>query len=160
MMWEDEVEAAAVDLEARAEELLREHRALDVPPRPAAPPGRVPGRVLALLVRLPESEVARILLQGVRLLLLDLVRPLAGKTAVLREACDPEVDVALDRVGMPGVDELVDEAHDLGDMVGDLRHRVGHAESERARVGEVPLRRPQSELGTRTRRGVVDLVVN
>src|SRR5438477_3467247 len=117
MMWEDEVEAAAVDLEARAEELLREHGALDVPPRPAAPPGRVPGRVLALLVRLPEGEVTRILFQRVRLLLLDLIRPLAGEAAVLREARNAEVDVALDRVGVPGVDELVDEANDLGDVV-------------------------------------------
>src|SRR2546423_15388858 len=106
MVWEDEVEAAAVDLEARAEELLREHRALDVPPRPTSPPGRVPGRVLALLVRLPEGEVARILLQGIRFLLLDLVRPLAGEAAVLREARHPEIDVALDRVRVPGVDEL------------------------------------------------------
>src|SRR5438552_8726837 len=113
MVWEDEVEAAAVDLEARAEELLREHRALDVPPRPAAPPGRVPGRVLALLVSLPECEVARILLQRVRLLLLDLIRQLSGEPTVLRKARDPEVDVALDRVGVPGVDELADEADDL-----------------------------------------------
>src|SRR5439155_26214176 len=134
MVWEDEVEPAAVDLEARAEELLREHRALDVPPRPAAPPGRVPGRVLALLVRLPEGEVPWILLQGVRLLLLDLVRPVAGEAAVLREARDAEVDVAPDRVGVLGVDELADEADDLGDVVGDLRHRVGHAQSERTRV--------------------------
>ena len=96
---EDEVEPAAVDLEDRPEQLLGHHGALDVPARPAASPRRVPGRVLARLVRLPEREVARILLERVRLLLLDLVGPLARELAVVGEARDAEVDVALDRVG-------------------------------------------------------------
>src|ERR1700751_4577116 len=78
------VEPAAVDLEARPEVLLRHRRALDVPARPAPPPRRVPPRVLARLVRLPEREIARILLQRVRLLLLHLVRPLARQLPVVR----------------------------------------------------------------------------
>ena len=59
------------------EVLLGHRRALDVPPRPPTAPRRVPRRVLTLLRRLPEREVARILLARVRLLLLDLIRPLA-----------------------------------------------------------------------------------
>ncbi len=64
------------------------------PGRPA-PPRRLPRGVLARLVRLPEREVARILLARVRLLLLDLVEPLTAEAAVLRIARDAEVDVAV-----------------------------------------------------------------
>ena len=39
MVREDEVEAAAVDLEDGAERVARHGRALDVPPRPAGAPG-------------------------------------------------------------------------------------------------------------------------
>src|SRR4029077_1650325 len=67
-----EVESAAVNLEARTEVLLRHRGALDVPARPDAAPRRLPPGVLARLVRLPEREVARILLERVRLLILHL----------------------------------------------------------------------------------------
>src|SRR5919197_101573 len=82
---EDEVEAAAVDLEGGPEELLGHNRALDVPARPATAPGRLPRRVLAGLVRLPEREVPRILLQRVRLLVLvhEAVRALVRELPVL-----------------------------------------------------------------------------
>ena len=97
---EDQVEPAAVDLEHRPEVLLGHRRALDVPARPAAAPRRVPPRVLALLVRLPEREVARILLQRRLLGLLGriarrlLVAVAAREPAVVGEARDAEVDVA------------------------------------------------------------------
>src|SRR5207249_3541484 len=60
---EDEVQPAEMDLEPWAEELLGHRRALDVPAGTAATPWRVPGGVLSLLRRLPEREVARILLE-------------------------------------------------------------------------------------------------
>ena len=107
---EDEIQTAAVDLERRPEDLLGHRRALDVPARAAAPPRRVPPRVLGLrLVRLPEREVARVVLERVRLLLLDLIRTLAGEPPVRGEAGDAVVDVAADRVGVPGLDQLLDE---------------------------------------------------
>src|SRR5581483_8996410 len=95
VMREDEVEPAAVDLERGPEDLLGHHRALDVPARTAVAPGRVPPRVLGRgLVRLPEREVARILLERARLLaLLDLIGALAGEPAVVGKARDAEVDV-------------------------------------------------------------------
>src|SRR5439155_23196265 len=108
MVREDEVEPAAVDLEDGAEVLLRHHRALDVPARPAAAPRRLPRRVLAGLRRLPQGEIAWILLQRTRLLLLDLFRPLPRELAVLGVASDPEIDVALDVVGEVARDELLD----------------------------------------------------
>ena len=103
MVREHEVEPAAVDLERRPVDLLRHHRALDVPARPAATPRRVPPRVLGGgLVRLPEREVARVALQRARLLsLLDLVGLLTRQPAVLGEALDAEVHVATARVRVP-----------------------------------------------------------
>src|SRR3954468_7249061 len=89
---EDEVEPAAVDLERRPVDLLRHHRALDVPARAAAAPRRVPPRVpRRRLIRLPQREIARVALQRARLLpLLDLIRLLAGQPSVLREGRDGE----------------------------------------------------------------------
>src|SRR5215211_8919842 len=94
-MREDEVEAAAVDLELGAEVLLGHHGALDVPARPATAPGRVPPGVLPRLVRLPEREVAGVLFERVGLLLFDLVEALVRQPAVVGEPGDAEIDVAL-----------------------------------------------------------------
>ena len=126
------------------------------------PHGDVPPGVLGRrLVRLPEREVARILLERARLLaLLDLVGLLAREPAVVREARDPEVDVTSRRVGVTGFDQLLDEVDDLRHALRRLRQPVGHAETEVARVLEVPLRRARGELGARAGRCVVDLVVD
>src|SRR5205814_7893599 len=108
---------ASVDLEARAEVLLRHRRALDVPARPPPAPRRVPPRVLPGLVRLPEREVARIPLERVRLLLLHLVEPLTRKPAVVGELRDPVVDVAFDLVGEPALDQVLDQRDLLRDRL-------------------------------------------
>ena len=63
MMRENQIEPTAVDLEGRPEQRGGHRRAFDVPARPPLPPGGVPGGVLAGLVRLPEREIARILLE-------------------------------------------------------------------------------------------------
>ena len=157
---EDEVEPAAVDLERRPEQLLGHHGALDVPAGAPAAPRRVPPRVLAGLVRLPEREVARILLARVRLLILDLVGPLTGESAVPVELRDAVVDVAVDLVRVAARDQLLDRGDHLRDHLARLRLVVGHAEAEVARVLEVPLRRARGELGARAGRRVVDLVVD
>ena len=130
------------------------------PGRPR-PHGRVPPRVLARLVRLPEREVARILLARVRLLLLHLVRPLARELAV--------VGVARGRGSRrrrrPRTRSRARRARSmnatmLGIDLARLRQVVGPAEAERVRVLEVPLRRARGELGARVRRRLVDLVVD
>src|SRR4029079_5266229 len=114
---------ATVDPELRPE-LLRRHRgALDVPAGTTDAPRRLPGGVLTLLRRLPESEVPRILLRRFRPLPLDLVGPLAGERAVALEAGDAEVDVPVDRVRVPGGDQLLDHRDDLGHRRG--RERLG-----------------------------------
>src|SRR6185295_10973051 len=84
---EDQVEAAAVDVEILAELRARHRRALDVPARPPAAPGRIPRGVLVRLVRLPEREVERrpLALAGLDARARDeLVRALAGELAVRR----------------------------------------------------------------------------
>ena len=151
-----------MDLERRPVDLLRHHRALDVPAGPAAPPRRVPPRVLGGgLVRLPEREVARIAFQRRRLFsLLDLIEPLTRKPPVLGEALDTEVHVAAARVRVPALDQLLDERDDLRHRLSRLRHPVGLTEPEVARVLEVPLGCLRGQLSACARRGVVDLVVD
>src|SRR6185312_3254314 len=106
---EHEVEPAAVDLEDRAERVSRHLGAFDVPTGTAAPPRRVPRGVLARLRGLPEREVGRRLLARVAFLLLDLVDALPRKRAVSRIARDAKIDVAVDRVRVLTLDELLDE---------------------------------------------------
>jgi hypothetical protein len=57
VMREDQVVAAAVDVDLFAQELHAHGRAFDVPARPALAPGALPAR-LARLRSLPEGEVA------------------------------------------------------------------------------------------------------
>src|SRR4029453_18347914 len=94
---EDEVRAAAVDLERHAQHGLGHRRALDVPPGSALAPGRLPPAVLALLAALPEREVLRRLLElggVVPLALLHLLEGAVRELAVALERGDPEVDIA------------------------------------------------------------------
>ena len=73
------------------------------PGRPR-PHGRVPGGVLALLLRLPEREVERVLLAVGALDALALVHVVdvaVRELAVARVGAHAEVDVAVDRVGGP-----------------------------------------------------------
>ena len=101
--------------------------------------------------------------QRVRLLLLDLVGTLARELSVVRIPGNAEVDVAVDRVRVAALDQLLDEPDDLVDGLGRLRQRVGPAEPERVGVLEVPLRRARrhdvaafAQLGSR----LIDLVID
>ena len=61
MVREDQVLAAAVDVDLLAQILFGHDRALDVPAGPAFSPGGAP-EGLAFLFRLPEHEIQRVLL--------------------------------------------------------------------------------------------------
>src|ERR671937_127830 len=138
---------------SRSIPLCIHRRALDVPAGPAAPPRRVPPRVLSLLVRLPEGEVAWVLLQLAQLLLLGrvtrrlLVGVTPGELPVVRVARDAEVDVAAGRIRVAALDQLLDQREDLRDRLGGLRLTVGAAEPELGRVLHVPVARAFRELG-------------
>ena len=157
---EDEVETASVDPERRPELVQRHRRALDVPPRASAPPRRVPGRVLARLRGLPQGEVPRVLLAGVRLRVLHLVGTLAREAPVAGEARDAEVDVAVHGIGVPVSHELLHEGDDLVHRVGHLRIRVDLLQAEAGDVLEVPLARLGRTLRAGAGRRLVDLVVH
>src|ERR1043166_3495976 len=89
---EDEVYAAGVDVEGLAE-ILHGHRgALDVPAGAALAERRLPGRLVRLLLCLPEREVARVLL-----LVLVGVHALAGAGDVAREVDLRELAVVGER---------------------------------------------------------------
>ena len=146
---------------------LGHRRALDVPAGPARAPGRVPAGVLAVLVRLPEGEVERVLLERVRARLLALVHVLGaavGELAVAAEAADAEVDVAAGLVGVAGLDQVGDQRDDPGDRLASPAARRRGAP---ARAGRCPrsrravIRAANSAEGSPASRGRgVDLVVD
>src|SRR6516162_8396569 len=61
VVWEDEIETAAVDIEGLAQMRLAHRRALDMPARPAASPGTVPSRQFRV-GRLPQHKIGRVAL--------------------------------------------------------------------------------------------------
>ncbi len=162
-MGKAQIESAAVDVESRAEVLLRHRRALDVPARPPAAPGRLPPGVLVRLRALPQREVPRILLERSGLLRRHVFRARAREPPVVAEARHPEVHVAPRLVGEPAGDELAGERDDLRDALGGERLDVGAAEAEPVGVLDVPAGGPARQLGAtdpEPPRRVVDLVVD
>ncbi len=141
---EHEVVAAAVEIEAVAEDLERHRGALDVPTGSAGTPRRFPGR-LPRLRGLPEREVDR-----TALLLVDLdaragrveqiIEVPTGELAVVVVAVDREVHAfALDHVRVTAFHQLRDQRVHLVDELGGVRHRVGTTDAEAVEV--VPVRR-------------------
>jgi hypothetical protein len=163
---EDEVVAAAVHVEVEAEKPLGHGRALDVPAGTPVSPGRRPVGVLALLGRLPEREVERIVLAVGALdplALIHLVDVAARQLPVARQGPDAEVDVAVRRVGVAALHERLDQLHDLLDRLRRERLVIRPAEAEPLRVVDVVRRHLGRQLGGRAPGrpgGVVDLVVD
>jgi hypothetical protein len=172
----------AVDVEADAEHTLGHRRALDVPARPALPPGRGPGRVLLALARLPQSEIQPVLLalslQSLPVLalvqvlsLIHVLQAAVRERAVARIGAHAEQDVAaaltlllvLRDVGVPGVHERLDVRNDLRHRLGGQRLVIGAADSEGVGVGDVHrchLARELLAWDPRRLRCGVDLVVD
>ena len=163
---EHEVDAAAVDVELHAQQRLGHRRALDVPARPAAAPGRVPGGVLALLPRLPQREVQRIFLQRCALdalALIHLVQVAARQLAVPVHGSNPEVHVAGGHVGGVRVDQPLDQLDDVRDVLRRERLGVRPAQPDPVGVLAVQRRHLRRQVPRRLPRGHgrgVDLVVD
>ena len=155
-----------MDVEARSEQTLRHRRALDVPARAARSPGRPPLAVLARLVRLPEREVERVLLERGTLdalALVHLVGFAARERAVGLVAANAKVDVAAREVGVAGLDQRRDLGHDRLDPLARERLVVGSPEPQPVGVLDVVGRHLAGERDARDaplRRGDVDLVVH
>jgi hypothetical protein len=132
---EAQVQPSAVDVELGPEVALGHRRALQVPAGAAAAPRRRPrrGPRLALLVRLPQREVARVALaRGVDDVVgrLEVPQLLPGQRAVLGEGTDVEVDVAVDGVGVATVDQPLHELHHVRHVAGRARLVRGRPDAE------------------------------
>ena len=147
VMREAQVEPTAVDVEILAEVLRRHGRALDVPARSAPTPRSRPrgGAGLAGFVRLPQSEVPGVLLAPhVRIVRgFHVLEALVGQFPIVRPRGGREVDIAAViecRVGIPRVDESIDEFDHLGDVPGGAGFVAGwqHVEGGIG-LGEGPL---------------------
>src|SRR5579884_1019429 len=131
VVGEDEVVAAAVDVDGVAEVVGGHGAALDVPAGAAGPPGAGPGG-LAGLGGLPEDEVERVLLVGVVGVVAALVG--GGERLVVAQAGElPELgvlaDLVVDRavllVGVAAGDEAAGDLDDVVDLLGRQRVVVG-----------------------------------
>mmetsp|Transcript_25848 Transcript_25848/g.74788 ORF Transcript_25848/g.74788 Transcript_25848/m.74788 type:complete len:521 (-) Transcript_25848:1687-3249(-) len=146
-----EVDPARVDVHLAAQQVGHHRRALDVPPRPPLPPRGRPRR-LARLGRLPERKVGGVPLVclgtrggegalplGEELLVRQRrgVDELAVHLALRRgEGGRVKVDGAVCLVAVPVPRNRLDVRDDLGNVVGDARHRVGRTHVERRHVLE------------------------
>src|SRR5579863_6554758 len=118
-MWEDEIDAAAMDVESLAEMLRRHRRALDVPTRTPAAPRALPSRLIRAR-RLPQHEIRGIALVGRDL---DagagdhLVARAPRELAVVAHAGDGEKHVAVGEVSVLRRDQTLDHADHAGDVI-------------------------------------------
>ncbi len=101
------------------------------------------------LLRLPEREVALILLQVARLLRDHVLELRARQAPVLGEPRHPEVDVSVRHVREISRDQLLDERDDLRDRLGRLRLQVRPPQPELVGVLEEPGRRALGQLAAR-----------
>ena len=154
VVGEDEVGAAAVEVDGGAELAQRQRAALDVPPGPARSPERVPRR-LVVGRRLPEDEVQRVALVGVlgiAAVLLSQVEHLLPRVvahlAEAIEAADAEVHRPAGLVGVPPVEHHGDEPADVGDgrRGPGLAERGEHVEGTHVGVEARRLLRGQVEV--------------
>jgi len=134
-----------------------------MPTGTASAPGRWPPRVLVRLVRLPERKVPRVFLPRAGLLSDHVFRPRAGEPAVVREPRHAKVHVAGRLVSQTSGHQLPNERNDLGDRVRGQGLDVRPAETEGARVLEVPPGRAPGQFGAADSLGprrIIDLVVD
>ena len=154
-----------MDVDGRAQVGGGHRRAFDVPARAATAPGRFPaGQVVAGW--LPQHEIT-----GVALVRSHLdagagqhfVRVAARELAVVLVAAHREQHVALGRVGVAAVDQVLDHRDDLRDVRGGLRFDIRRDHAQRSHVLAVGSGETVGDGRDRhsllLRRGV-DLVVN
>ena len=131
---EDEVLAAAVDVDRGAQVVVDHRAAFGVPARAAVAPGRGPGG-LAGFGGFPEGEVERVALVGVLLHTgahAQLVHVAAREHAVAVVGAHGEIDIArVDHIGMALVDQDLDHLLHGVDLAGGARAdvRVEHAQA-------------------------------
>ena len=141
---EDEVGAAAVEIDGGAELVHRHHRAFDVPTGAADAEGRAPRRLVGER-RLPEHEVEGVAAVGIvgvaaagpgqaHHVVAGVVRHLAEP----RERRHVEVDGAVGEVGVAVVEERVDHVDHAVDRLGGAGLGERRTRAQRLHVGTEP----------------------
>src|SRR5215204_7190048 len=118
MVREDEIGAAAVDIDLPTEIGRAHRRAFDVPAGSPRPPRRLPAR-LARFGSFPEREVEWVLFPLVDLDARagqQIIKIAVRQLAVTLERANSKVDVAVYRVGMSLVDETLHHGDDGNDL--------------------------------------------
>ncbi len=136
---EDQVVAAAVDVDRRAQIGLDHGRAFQVPARPARAPGRGPFR-LARLGGLPQHEVGGMALIGGHLHPRPgdhVVQAALGQSAIVGEGLGVEQHVALGGIGAAALDQLADHGQHGLDMGGGAGLDRGTQGADGVHVGMV-----------------------
>jgi hypothetical protein len=148
---EDQVAAAPLDVDRIAQVLARDRAALDVPARPAAAEGRVPGRFAGPL-GLPEQAVERVLLAWPVWVAAALaedrehLRPVPpGDLAERRVGGDGEVQVAVDVVRRAGPLQPLHHRDHERDRLDRAYVGVGRDHAQRLHVGAEELGLPFRE---------------
>ena len=142
----------------RSSSAMTEH-SMCQPGRPRTP-GRVPRCVLPGLFAFQSAKSRASSLSGFGSCSSTWSGRCPDSRPYLESRGDAEVHVSFDRVRVLALDQLLDEADDLGNHLARLRLVVGHPEAETAGVLEVPRRHLLGELGARAWGGLVDLVVD
>ena len=139
VMGEDEVLAAAVDVDCFAQVRADHRAAFDVPPGAAPPPRAVPAN-LCPDARLPQHKVGGVALVGGDL------DPRAGdhrlavataEAAIIRVGRDREQDMVRGLIGMAEPDQPLDHRHHRANLGGGVRRDRRRGDAERAHVVEI-----------------------
>ena len=136
VVGEDQVIAAAVDVDGLAQVMQTHGRAFDVPAGSAGSPRTFPRR-FAWLGRLPQRKVAHKLLARVFLnagAALGQVQFAPAQFAVVGVLAHPEVDVAVQFVGIAGLAQPLDHGDDLADL---LAHARVDVRGQHVEIGQV-----------------------
>ena len=167
VVGEDQVGAAAVEVDADAQLPQGQGRALDVPARPSRAPLGAPGRLVGRR-GLPQDEVEGIALGRV----VGVATPFGRQRqhlvpAQVAELAEPferghvEVDAASCQVGVTPVEHHADEAQDVVDGRRGARFAVGGEHAEGSHVGLEPgrLLGGQLQVGNSQLTGLAEEVV-
>ena len=136
MVGEEQILAAAVNIEGFAQVFHAHGAALNVPAGTAHAPGAGPGR-LAGLLRLPYGKIGGVLLGAVHFDAcagFQIFQVLARQAAVAGEGGGIKVHVAVYLIGQPLVHQPLHQRDDLGNMLGGAGMHGGGTDAQRLRV--------------------------
>ncbi len=142
VMWKEQIEPAAVNVERLPEVLHAHRRAFDMPARTTGSPGAVPCR-LARPGSLPHGEVGRVAFAVAGFDASSrqhFVDASPAQFAVIVIPLDLKVDVTIERISMAVFDERADHLEHLVDVLGGFWKPVNRVDAHGLEVFEVIVR--------------------